>query len=260
MSPDGVFFAPGSPDGADGGDNYEVREPTQAEFEHWLETGRFTNDPREIPFNMSSAAATGMEHTGVSTGEDPTWLDMIGPFQNKYPGVALRSFHPKKNGYHEMARALQLSVKTEFASDELPVYKQEPEEPKNSIQILVRSTDSKQFSWVAFQGPQGVAVNPCGDDRFWAFANEKFSAVDLQRSSDIDHPPLISLNHIWSVQIDGEYDCRYDSTNGVGHLKCGDYLEYPFADDPKKSEATMNCPGSAYYIHTGYWHRSYYLL
>jgi hypothetical protein len=260
MSPEGVVFGSGSSSGLDGNDGYEVRQPTKAEFEHWRETGRFTDDPREVSFNMSSAAAAAMGRNDVSTKDDPSWLDVIGPFQQNYPGVAPRPFHPKKSGYHEMARAIQYEVKMSLDSDQLPTNNPPPlsgSNPKHSIQILVRGTGSKQLSWVAFLGPQGVAVNPCGDTHLWAFAAETFSEEDLKGSTDIDHPPQISAGHKWPVHIEGEHDCRYDSTNGAGELLCGDYLAYPFADDPGKGEATMNYSGSSYDIHTGYWHRSY---
>ena len=159
-----------------------------------------------------------------------------------------------------MARAIQLSVKMAFDSDQHSIYEPNPvKEPEHSIQIMVRETGSKQLSWVAFQGPQGVAVNPCDDDRFWAFAAKHFSTEDLNDSSDIDHPSLISLGHKWPVSIDGERDCRYDYSDGTGDLKCGGYLVYTFADDPQKGEATKNCPGSPFDLHPGYWHRSCHL-
>jgi hypothetical protein len=265
MGPEGVLLGSGSSSGVNGNGGYEVRKPTVAELEHWHETGRFTDDPNEVTFNMSFAAEAAMGKHDVLATDDPNnmqWLDMIGPSQQNYPGVALRPFHPIKSGYYEMARTIQHEVKTSLDSEELPTISPPPlsgANPKHSIQVLVRGSRSKQLSWVAFQGPQGGAVNPCGDTRFKAFAAEAFSAEDLKGSSDIDHPPLISRGHNWPVQIDGEHDCRYDSADGAGDLKCGDYLVYPFADYPGKGEATVNCPGSPFDLHTGYWHRSYYL-
>ena len=37
------------------GNAEEGRQPTQAEFEHWLGTARFIDDPREIEFNLTAA-------------------------------------------------------------------------------------------------------------------------------------------------------------------------------------------------------------
>lgn len=35
-----------------------------------------------------------------------------------------------------------------------------------SLQIQVEEVDTKYYVWDIFQGPSGVAVNPCGDTRF----------------------------------------------------------------------------------------------
>ncbi|KAF2821686.1 hypothetical protein CC86DRAFT_386077 [Ophiobolus disseminans] len=107
MSPDGIVLGNGRNDGADDkNDNYTVREPTPAEFDKWLETGRFIDDPREIPSNMSAMAnaALAQQANGVArgAGTDWLWLDYIGPYQRKFLGMPLRPFHPKLLGYHGM--------------------------------------------------------------------------------------------------------------------------------------------------------------
>jgi hypothetical protein len=143
MGPESVVFGSGSSSGVDGNDGYKVRQSTEAEFEHWRETDRFTDDPSEIPFNMTLAAAAAMGRNDVLTKDDPSWANMIGPFQQNYPGFALRPFHPKKSGYHEMARAIQHEVKMSLDSDQLPTISPlllPRSNPQHSIQIMVRKT------------------------------------------------------------------------------------------------------------------------
>jgi len=100
MSPEGVVTWNGGTGGEGGEGNSngtsEVREPTPAEFDYWLETGMFTEDPREVRWNATKAAAAALDHAdGAAMAWDPEWLDFTGPYQSYFPGMGLRPFHPK---------------------------------------------------------------------------------------------------------------------------------------------------------------------
>jgi hypothetical protein len=247
MSPTGVVFGNGGAGGDnDGGRAVEEREPTEAEFEHWLETGRFTDDPREVQYNMTAAVQS---HGDVFTAEDPDnlqWLDMIGPFQQNYPGVTLRPFHLKANGYHEMARAIMLEVKKKLDTDNLRTIAPPPskEKPKHSIQILLASYVGGKW-WEIYQGPQGVAVIPCDlDGRFKDAVKDQgqFRSGMYQNDANLEDPPYVQANKKWPLKIDDEQDCYFESSvDSPGSLKCGDYLDLPFAADPQRRDKTVTC-------------------
>jgi lysophospholipase L1-like esterase len=72
----------------------EEREPSQEEFDNWLKTGKFTNDPNEI-----------------TEGE----VAIQSPKQGNSPGSALRPFHPKAKGHEVMAKAIIERFKKDLA-------------------------------------------------------------------------------------------------------------------------------------------------
>jgi hypothetical protein len=89
MSPEGVVTgSAGGGTGADGDMKYDVQQPTEAEHEKWLKIGTFTDDPNEVAFHLSAAAAltAGLGPVNmpagdmVSTNDLPKWLDMIGSY------------------------------------------------------------------------------------------------------------------------------------------------------------------------------------
>lgn len=93
LSPEGVVFFAGSDYTA------QARDPTQEEFDKWYATGRFTDDPTEV----LNATVPAMSRSSCTP-----------PCQDKFPGVALRPFHPKRDGHAVMAQAIVARLKTDF--------------------------------------------------------------------------------------------------------------------------------------------------
>ena len=141
-----------------------VREPTQDELEHWLKHSTFTDDLREVPWNMTAAAQVASSGDHVLAASDPSnlqWLDMIGPYQQNLPGLALRPFYPTTDGYTAMARTLLSRIRDTPNADAHLVIAPPTlqEKPKNSLQIILFSYEDLRW-WRLYQGPQGVAVSP----------------------------------------------------------------------------------------------------
>ncbi|EFQ94835.1 hypothetical protein CFE70_007454 [Pyrenophora teres f. teres 0-1] len=261
MSPNGILWNSGSGNGAADGknDTVIVLEPTEAEVDHWLEHGTFTEDPREIPWNMTAAVQVARQGKDAFTASDPSniqWLDMIGPYQQNLPGLVLRPFHPTTDGYTSMARTLMTRIKATLDSDALPVIAPPSfkEKPKHSLQIILFSLEGLRW-WRLFQGPQGVAVSACNptDSRF-KILDEKATRDMFQNSANPAHPPRVAVGKTWYIDIEGESDCRFESSaDGPGSLKCGDYMDFPFKADPQWNDGTMNCD------HDIKWHRAWYV-
>lgn len=240
MSPEGVVFGNGGNGGTDGQNGtYEVREPTPAEFEKWRETGRFTDDPREISPNMSTLANAALEQAnGVATAgdSDPKWLDFIGPYQRNWPGMGLRPFHPKEIGYASMAGEIMNSVLAE--------YRNNPVKNEHSVQ-LVFCKFKNRYSWYGFAGPAGYSVNPC----FARITDHGFKAViwdlkEYQSDLDIENPPKVKEGTTWKVNIPGKSNCRFEADgNGPGALKCGDTFMPGFRKDDSFDDGIIKCQG-----------------
>tara|TARA_R110002003_G_scaffold244_20_gene17586 strand:- start:4276 stop:5748 length:1473 start_codon:yes stop_codon:yes gene_type:complete len=250
LSPEGVITAnsgSGTTDGSD--DVYEVRQPTEAEFMRWYETGRFTDDPREVYVNMSAAAGAAYQQSEQpATGGDPEqWLNIIGPFQNHFPGMMLRPFHPKEKGYSAMARQIMLDIHIAYDGPD-PNAKPPGSDAKHTESIqLIFFKYGDYFAWIGYQGPQGIAVNPCGDTRFKVFAN---AVHELHHGKSVDDVPYPSKGHRWPLKLDGQTDCRYESEeNGPGSLKCGNYMTVPLVADRQKDDKTVKCPNGGFEVH-----------
>ncbi|KAI0569637.1 hypothetical protein TUN199_11312 [Pyrenophora tritici-repentis] len=157
MSPEGIIWDSGS-------GNVVIREPTEAEVDHWLEHGNFTNDPHEIPWDMVVAVNFIRQGKDAYTESDPSniqWLDKIGP------ATLDADAHP-------------------VIVPSLP-----QETPKHSILIILFSLPGLRW-WRLFQGPQGIAIsavcNPI-DSRF-KILHEKVTWDMFQNSANPDSPPV----------------------------------------------------------------------
>ncbi|KAF1919289.1 SGNH hydrolase-type esterase domain-containing protein [Ampelomyces quisqualis] len=256
MSPEGVIIGAGASGGlVKGNGTYEVREPTPEEFEHWRKTGFFTNDPREVQTNMTTIARAQMAKAdGVALGNDSEWLNEIGLHQNKFPGVALRPFHPKENGHFAMAQAIRQTIQANY--DIAPFAGASGLEVPwtRSIQILFRETGRK-FSWFMFVGPFGKSVDPC----LWeaaGFQQIVANYPETRKGLSLMDPPYVGYGTRWEIEFPGQWDCRYEAgQNDPGALKCGQYLDYPFYHDARNTRMTCNSKSKNY----GTFHRAWTL-
>jgi len=270
MSPQGVVFNTGGTGAVDGQNNtYEVREPTRAEFDKWLETGRYTDDPREVPTNMSAianAAHAGLgQADGVAMGDDPKWLDYIGPYQKNFPGMGLRPFHPKSIGYTMMARKMMTEIEGEYRDNPAKPPKTPFPVPHNtrSIQLLFAKFKNR-YSWYAYEGPSGQKVNPCFNKvKKSGFHAVVFDFQELRGGLSLEDPPWVdSLDEkgvTWPIDVDkdGMNDCRFESDpSSAGRLNCNDAFIKDFKKDDSWNDGIIKCPG--YFRGDEYWyHRAW---
>jgi hypothetical protein len=257
MSPEGVVTVAGGNDGADGSNGtYEVRDPTPEEFDHWRETGRFTDDPREVPMDMSQLAAAALGQAGAAMGDLPKWLDQTGPFQQGYPGLTLRPFHPKFEGHSGIARGVMSRI--------INHYKTKPIQNKFSVQIIFCKQKST-FSWYVYQGPQGEKANPTpSNDKIDNFVRINWDKQESRPGLSIDDPPYVGEGVKWPINIPGRDDCRFEAeANGPGSLKCSDGYEKKFKMDDSwndgafKVEGTFPGPSHEFWYHRA-WTVEYY--
>jgi hypothetical protein len=68
----------------------------------------------------------------------------------------------------------------------------------NSVQILLRRIPGNYFTWEMWQGPQGVAVNPCGDTRFKSITPD---SVYFHRNEDYWHAPSVPRAVSWRLSL-----------------------------------------------------------
>jgi hypothetical protein len=73
---------------------------------------------------------------------------------------------------------------------------------KNSLQILFREHQG-YFSWYMYQGPQGIPVNPCGDNRFAIITG---NYRENRKGLSLMEPPMVGEGTKWYINtMDG---CR----------------------------------------------------
>jgi hypothetical protein len=119
-----------------------------------------------------------------------------------------------------------------------------------SIQILYRrlnkpNAKNTRYDWVFYQGPQGLAVDPCGDNKV-GFQTIFDNVKEARRPPQFEAPPVPSKGIFLSgIKIEPfQEKCRYQSEgNGAGWLKCGDpeFLIYDFLADPQRNDGTITC-------------------
>jgi hypothetical protein len=131
---------------------------------------------------------------------------------------------------------------------------------EGSIQIVFRQVDDK-FGWTVFQGPVGIAANPCGDNRF-VQPKSSWGAFETRRPISINNPPFPHAGLKWSFEIPPLKDCRYESDpkdESPGWLICGDKsLIYDFSKDPSwDRDGVIECPKIGPII--GTYHRAWYV-
>jgi hypothetical protein len=182
------------------------------------------------------------------TSGDVQWLNMIRPFQSQAPGIALRPFHPKDRGHTVIANAIIKILKESYNTEPLTHITGVSDvatEPnwKHSIQILFREYDG-YMSWFVYQGPFGIAVNPCGDNRFAMIVKNHREKRNIKNLSLME-PPYVAEGTKWNVELEGWADpgqCRYESaSDDPGHLVCGDFFDYPVSKDAGYYRKNINC-------------------
>ncbi|KAH7080995.1 hypothetical protein FB567DRAFT_449112 [Paraphoma chrysanthemicola] len=103
------------------------------------------------------------------------------------------------------------------------------------------------YAWSAFQGPQGIAVNPCGDRRFKTFA---YRVPERHPGKSIEEVPYPRKGMKWPLKLDGQTDCQYESEeNGPGAMKCGNYMVVPLRADWQKNTKTIKCKIEGFEAH-----------
>jgi hypothetical protein len=131
-----------------------------------------------------------------------------------------------------------------FKNDSIPATGDSGTEPhwKYSLQILFREYNG-YFSWYMYQGPFGVPVNPCGDQRFRIIVN---NFRETRKGLSLMEPPMVGDGTKWYVNsIEGWSDrgqCRYEAAaNDPGHLVCGDFFDYPVSKDAGYDSKPIRC-------------------
>ncbi|KAF2110764.1 SGNH hydrolase-type esterase domain-containing protein [Lophiotrema nucula] len=204
-SPDGIILKLNN--------NYTERDtaPTQDEFDKWLATGMFTDDPNEI------------------TPEQYTTNDISfpGPKQGGLPGIILRPFHPKEDGHANMAKIIVDRIKADFAA-QTPAPPQPTSTPPPSPPPKTHGFNIVFHNYID-------EINNKNDWAFYAQASGNTLGNLCKRKpdsktdsiggdvGDIDSPPW--PNGEWTVN-GGEDNCKYRSDgSGPGFLRCPSMTE-----------------------------------
>jgi hypothetical protein len=127
---------------------------------------------------------------------------------------------------------------------------------KNSLQILFREHQG-YFSWYMYQGPQGVPVNPCGDNRF-AIITRNYR--ENRKGLSLMEPPMVGEGTKWYINtMDGWSDrdqCFYEAAaDDPGHLVCGDFFDFPVSKDAGYYSKPIRCAGGKWA--DGTYHRAW---
>jgi hypothetical protein len=127
---------------------------------------------------------------------------------------------------------------------------------KHSIQILFREHQG-YFSWYMYQGPQGVPVNPCGDNRFILITG---NSRDNRKGLSLMEPPMVGAGTKWYINtMDGWSDrgqCFYESAaDDPGHVMCGDFFDFPVSKDVGYYSKPIRCAGGKW--SDGTYHRAW---
>ncbi|KAF2730595.1 SGNH hydrolase [Polyplosphaeria fusca] len=221
-SPEGVILKSSD-------NEYTLRdtEPTEDEFNKWLETGTFTDDPNEISLDSYDTNAEAFS----------------GPRQGASPGVLLRPFHPKADGHANMAKIIVDQIKASFSEQAPP-----PASPAkthgfnvlfhNYIDEISNTNTWAFFAQEAGKGPGDVCSRKPDSE-----------SDDIGGGpGDYDAPPWPKGE--WKVN-GGEDDCTYSSDgNGPGTLKCPSMSEaVNCVEDSAKAgeeDASIQCPIGAW--------------
>jgi hypothetical protein len=184
-----------------------VRKPTPAEFEHWIETGTFTEDPREIGFNTSVLA--------------------IPHLNNIAEAASRRAFHLNAKGHQAMAQTAMHFTDAVYNNPDPQIVTLDYGQSTTSVQMLATMYNN-QFLWWTFRGPIGIAINLCGNTRFvqilWNYA-------DTRLDQKINDPPFVHSGTSWYVDLP-EYKgpgrrCLYEFSNTNSdpcQITCGVWL------------------------------------
>jgi hypothetical protein len=101
---------------------------------------------------------------------------------------------------------------------------------KHSLQILLLKKLGR-FTWYIYQGPSGIAVDPCNPGKFTAVV----TGYGADRQMNFQDPPFVREGAKWDVNMEGWSErgyCRYEaSADNPGHLVCDDFLDFPFSKD-----------------------------
>jgi hypothetical protein len=126
---------------------------------------------------------------------------------------------------------------------------------QHSLQILLQS-HLDRHTWYMFQGPYGVAVNPCNPGPFKTVVKDYGDG----RKLNFYDPPYVAAGVRWDVNIEGWSDrghCKYEGrADDPGHLVCDDFLDFPFSKDAgNNGNGVIVCSKRAGMVT---WHWSYH--
>ncbi|KAH7392294.1 SGNH hydrolase-type esterase domain-containing protein [Phaeosphaeria sp. MPI-PUGE-AT-0046c] len=254
LAPEGIIFRSQPADSGNKADGtYSVRDPTPDEFDHWLKTGSFTTDPREVRTNMTVVTSVGLSFAqGHGIDDNTQWLNQMSPYRN-LPGLALRTFQPNGAGNTAIANVISKEISWVYTASKSSIGANSPADitDKHSLQILMREYNN-YFSWFMYQGPYGFAVNPCKDSKFEIVANDK---RDNRKGLSLADPPWVAPGQNWKVDVHDFWNCRFESaSDGPGALKCGDppavwydFKEEPFIGNYIRCHSTHGWPDGTYH-------------
>ncbi|CAE7014987.1 hypothetical protein PTTW11_02732 [Pyrenophora teres f. teres] len=121
---------------------------------------------------------------------------------------------------------------------------------EHSIQIIMQKIGSRYW-YMFWQGPSGVAVDPCGSTVFKPIHKEGPYRYNYE---PIYAPPFPPEKMLFHVEFRGNpKECFYKST-GVdpGQLFCGDYMIMDFAQDPQYRDPVYICNNDGFEYARGY--------
>ncbi|KAG9193690.1 hypothetical protein G6011_03725 [Alternaria panax] len=113
-----------------------------------------------------------------------------------------------------------------------------------SLQIQLELVKENRYVWTIFQGPSGVAVNPCGDSRFERVYHgvKGYYMVDM----DMNNPPYVrnyepfAPYFDWQIDYRDHDDCLYHSYDrSAGKFTCGDEYIIDCVKDSRHGQQTF---------------------
>ncbi|CAI9628923.1 unnamed protein product [Alternaria burnsii] len=114
-----------------------------------------------------------------------------------------------------------------------------------SLQLLLSVAGVHQYRWFIYQGPQGIAVDPCQDHDGQMPAEFKrvfYGSMFQDEDDAINHPPFPDRKVYTKIEYSNYDDCKYIGTGiDAGQFRCGDHYIIDCAKDPGYDEATMKC-------------------
>ncbi|KAL6711674.1 hypothetical protein ACN47E_004608 [Coniothyrium glycines] len=117
---------------------------------------------------------------------------------------------------------------------------------QNSVQLIYSQSSTENY-WSVYKGPQGVAVNVCGDDRF-----QLIYPATAPHTRELEQPPFLAADVKWFFPVAPGYDCQIVGTGqDPGQLRCDDgkTMMMDFYKDPRYDGSSVLCSDGVWYHH-----------